>query len=229
MAEILDHNGAAITDSTGAALTDDIATITLNPTVGEQRNTYTILSNGNLTLTISSDIAIPAGALATLATGPTQTHYELTINSIESGMLVGFTSPLLVVGPETYPRPGQTQYEPGISIFTSADSGYANGGVVTMNYAPAVGDVVIFEADTATNVVNISYYRSGVKTLIYSTTVAAAYVPKAWTAFVSASRDADRGTVNFGSTAFASAPSTGFSAYQTPPSATGVTATAAPV
>lgn len=147
-------------------------------------------------------------------------HYEVTVNSIASVISCGIVDLATAVGgagtSTIYPGNGAL---PGCTVRfgTASATPYRNGGAGSANASAGlqVGDVIVVEGDKATNTVNFYRRRAGVTSPALFTLTLTSNIPSVWHAFVGVSNAnlTDSGTVNFGATAFASTPTSGYGIY----------------
>jgi hypothetical protein len=191
------------------------STATLASADGANRNQFVTTSGGNLTMALETDV----GGLAKVRTTTQATgkkHFEATINGMQSGysrVAIGvcdaatdFSGNYSPVG-VTF----QVTSDPAADIFVNGS--YNSTGPNIGGFA--VGDVLVVEFDTTTRQVDLWRVRSGTATVAGTVTIGAGIITN-WTAFgggYSNNGAADSLTFNFGASAFAKAPSTGYSFY----------------
>lgn len=210
-------------------LTDTIAATSvaaLTASDGTSKSQY-INTTGTpkLTATMNNDLGAPCNVKATVAASGKR-HWEVTLNSNSNqanNFSIGITDLAFTVGPGLiFPRPGNGT-DPGVSINLPRGSSnvnlYVNGGYVgdyALISAFAPGDLIIIEQDDAAKTVSFWHSRSGTHQLLVTTTLTS-NIPTNWTAVVAGYGNSggtpDSMTCNFGASAFAKTPSSGYSFY----------------
>lgn len=187
-------------------------------TNGTNKSQYIAVSGTPVLTATGSSNTGAANSVRTVTTASGKRHFEVTINAFNAtgSIIAGLCDSATALGSAVYPVPGSSSGSvPGCCIILNTtnstvnrNGGSQSGGVG----AWAVGDIAIFEFDTALNTVSIWRQRSGSDTLVASLTLTS-LIPTNWTAFVGGYRTGDGSTVNFGATAFAKTPTSGYQIY----------------
>lgn len=152
-------------------------------------------------------------------------HVEYTIDGISASgaVRVGVVDGTFAIGPDAFPTPGSSLSSvpvPGCTFSLTASGSWScfrNGSQATgtLGFTPVAGDVIIAEFDTATNVIKFYFHdtSAGTDTLVTTQTLASPRIPAAWHGYAGGLRNNDAGTANFGKSAFAMTPTTGYAGW----------------
>ncbi|MEI9966147.1 MAG: hypothetical protein WDN67_00500 [Candidatus Moraniibacteriota bacterium] len=194
-----------------------VSTVTWTSTTGAGKSQYIdVLSPEYLSTSLNNNINAACGTKASQAASG-QRHFEITL---DGGMTsLGLIDDASVVGPSSFIVPGSGG-TPGCSVALfigyNGSTTYLNGSAgagPTLSRAPIAGDTAVIEFDTATNVVNFWLKLSGAPELVATVTVAGAYIPAQYRAWVAGANMGDEATANFGASAFVVTPSMGYLMY----------------
>jgi hypothetical protein len=187
---------------------------------GTNRSQY-INTSGTPVLTFACNADVGAACLVrSTDVPPSKAHFEAkctVLPNTTDRMLVGVSDSALALGASVFTYPGQT----GAGATLRAAAGGTswglriNGGdtAVTAPFALAVNDTIVCEFDTAAKTISYWIVRSGTPTLLISTTLTS-NIPTNWTADVGwDASNGNTGLINFGGSAWAKTPSTGYSGW----------------
>jgi hypothetical protein len=186
---------------------------------GTNRSQY-INTSGTPVLTFTCNADVGAACLVRSTDAPpSKGHYEVTVGTIIAGskMLLGVSDSALALGAAVFTYPGQTGAGCILRAVQNSTSWvvFANGtsSAITAPNTLAAGDIISCEFDTATKAVVFKHKRSSTVTTL-STTTLTSNIPTNWTATVGAdAANGDSGTCNFGASAFAITPTSGYSGW----------------
>lgn len=213
-------------------ITDTIAVVAsatlYTGAVGVNRSNYTSVS-GNPALTVASTAAgngqLSSARTTSSPAANTKVHIEATLNSVgDAYPKFNFGVSDASLDLSGYPTPGsgtnkgfslQGYGTDSIRFFANGTSGVGNNGN-DYAFAFVVGDVLVIEFDVVTGKVDAWAGHNSSGTWAWTKLgpqLTLASPPSSYTAQAGGNGLTDSLTINFGATAFAKAPSTGYSIY----------------